>query len=68
MRGAPTLRRAMLALGGVLASVALVAAVALVVTTTVLSHETDWVAAMDARLRSSLRTKVALLAFARASD
>lgn len=65
---APTLRRLMFVLGGVLVSVALVAAVALVVITTALSHETSRVAAMDARLRASLRTKVTLLAYARASD
>jgi two-component system sensor histidine kinase MtrB len=65
---APTLRRSMFILGGVLVSVALLSAVALVVITTALSHETSRVAAMDARLRASLQTKVALLAYARASD
>ena len=69
MKGAaPTLRRSMFVLGGVLVSVALVAAAALVLITTVLSHEMRRVAAEDARLRASLRTKVALLAYARASD
>ena len=65
---APTLRRSMLGLGGVLVSVALVAAVALVVITTALNRETRGVAAMDARLRASLQTKVGLLTYARASD
>jgi two-component system, OmpR family, sensor histidine kinase MtrB len=69
MKGsAPTLRRSMFVLGGVLVSVALVAAAALVLVTTVLSHEMSRVAAEDARLRASLRTKVALLAYARACD
>ena len=58
----------MFVLGGVLVSVALVAAAALVLITTVLNHEMRRVAAEDARLRASLRTKVALLAYARASD
>ena len=65
---APTLRRSMFVLGGVLVSVALVAAAALVAITTVLSHEMHRVAAEDARLRASLRTKVALLTYGRASD
>ncbi len=65
---APTLRRSMAVLGGVLVSVALVAAVALVVITTALSHETNRVATMNARQRASMQTKVALLAYARASD
>jgi two-component system, OmpR family, sensor histidine kinase MtrB len=58
----------MLVLGGVLVAVALVAATALVLITTVLSHEMSHVATQDARLRASLRAKVALLAYARASD
>jgi two-component system, OmpR family, sensor histidine kinase MtrB len=58
----------MLVLGGVLVSVALVATVALVVFTTVLSRETSRVVALDAQRRASLRTEVALLAYARASD
>ncbi|MGD0679601.1 MAG: HAMP domain-containing sensor histidine kinase [Polyangiaceae bacterium] len=58
----------MFVLGGVLVSVALVAALALVVITTVLSQRMSRVTAEDARLRASLRTKVALLAYARASD
>ncbi len=58
----------MFALGGVLVSVALVAAAALVLMTTVLSHEMSRMASEDARLRASLRTKIALLAYARASD
>ena len=64
---APTLRRSMFVLGGVLVSVALVAAAALVAIT-VLSHEMHRVAAEDARLRASLHTKVALLTYGRASD
>ena len=68
MSAAPTLRRSMLGFGGVLMAVALIAAIALVVITTALSQETSRVAAMDARLRASLRTKVALLGYARASD
>ena len=65
---APTLRRSMLVLGGILLSVALVAAAALVLITTALTHEMSRVAAEDARLQASLRTKVAVLAYARESD
>jgi signal transduction histidine kinase len=67
-RPPPTLRRSIFALGSILVSVALIAAVALVVITTVLNHGMSRVAAEDARLRASLRTKIALLAYARASD
>ncbi len=65
---APPLRRSMFVLGGVLVSVALVAAVALLVITTALSNGMGRVAADDARLRASLRAKVALLTYSRASD
>jgi hypothetical protein len=44
------------------------ASLALVTLTTVLRHETEAVGVADARMRASLRTKVALLWYARASD
>jgi hypothetical protein len=58
----------MVVLGGTLLAVALVAAFALVVCTAFLVHETMRVRNADARMRASLRTKVALLWYARASD
>ena len=58
----------MFVLGGMLLAVALVAAFALVVCTAILGHETTRVSAADARMRASLRTKVALLWYARAAD
>ncbi len=58
----------MFVLASVLVSVALVAAIALVLITTVLSREMRRVATEDARLQASLRTKVELLGYARASD
>jgi hypothetical protein len=65
---AGTLRRSMLMLGGVLVSVALVAAVALVAITTVLGREARRVAIAESQLRASLRAEVSFLAYARASD
>src|SRR6516162_3615670 len=64
----PRLRRSMVVLGGTLLAVALVAAFALVVSTAFLVHETMRIRDADARMRASLRTKVALLWYARASD
>ncbi len=64
----PRLRRSMVALGAVLLCVALVASASLVILTMVLSHETGRMGVADARMRASLQTKVALLAYARASD
>jgi signal transduction histidine kinase len=58
----------MVVLGGTLLAVALVAAFALVVSTAFLVHETMRIRDADARMRASLRTKVALLWYARASD
>ena len=64
----PRLRRSMVALGGVLLFVALLASAALVILTTVLSHQAMRVSIADARTRASLQTKIALLWYARASD
>ena len=58
----------MIVLGGMLLAVALVAAFALVVSTAFLVHETMRVREADARMRASLRAKVALLWYARSSD
>jgi two-component system, OmpR family, sensor histidine kinase MtrB len=65
---APRLRTYMLVLLAVLASVALGAAAALVGLTTTLGHQRALVGEADARMRASLRTKAAVLWFARASD
>lgn len=64
----PRLRRAMVVLGGTLLAVALVASLALVVCTTFVVRGTIRVSEADARMRASLRTKVALLWYVRASD
>ena len=64
----PRLRRSMGMLGGMLLVVALVTACSLVMSTTVLINQTMRVSAADERTRSALRTKVALLWYARASD
>jgi signal transduction histidine kinase len=64
----PRLRRSTVTLGGVLLTVALLGSLALVTMTTVLKHEAEAVGIADARMRASLRTKVALLWYARASD
>lgn len=64
----PRLRSSMVALGGVLLVVALVTSFALILLTTVLRQETMRMGVADARIRASLRTKVALLWYARASD
>jgi two-component system, OmpR family, sensor histidine kinase MtrB len=58
----------MVVLGGLLLAVALVTTSALMVVTTVLIRQTDRVGDADARMRASLRTKVALLWYSRASD
>lgn len=65
---APRLRRSMVALGGVLLLVALVSSIGLVVLTTVLRDEAARVAEVNALTRSSLRTKAALLWYAREAD
>ncbi|HTQ47182.1 MAG TPA: HAMP domain-containing sensor histidine kinase [Polyangiaceae bacterium] len=64
----PGLRSSMLALFALLIVVAVGAGASLLATTTAMSHHTAEVGVADARMRSSLRTKSALLWFARASD
>jgi len=58
----------MAALVGLLLLIALVTSLALVIMATLLRHDTTSMAMADARMRASLRTKVALLWYARASD
>jgi len=58
----------MVALSATLLLVALVASLALIVLTSVLSREMTAVGVADAQMRASLRTKVALLWYARQSD
>lgn len=58
----------MAVLGGLLLLVALVSAAALLVLTLILKRESACLASADARIRASLRTKVALLWYARQSD
>jgi signal transduction histidine kinase len=58
----------MVALSATLLLVALVASLALVLLTSALSGEATAVASADAQMRASLRTKVALLWYARESD
>ena len=65
---APRLRTSALVLTAVLASVALGASAALVGLTTTLARQTALVGEADGRMRASLRTKAAVLWFARASD
>jgi len=65
---APRLRRSMVALGGLLLLVALVSSISLVALTTVLRDEAARVAEVNALTRSSLRTKAALLWYAREAD
>lgn len=68
MRSPLGLRAAILSLFGVLIPVALLAAGALVGMTTALGRATAEVALADAQMRASLRTKSALLWYARESD
>lgn len=62
------MRASLLAVFALLVAVAVGAAVALVSVTSAMSHRTAEMAVADARMRSSLRTKAALLWFTRESD
>lgn len=62
------LRASLLAVFGLLVVIAVGAAVALVAVTSAMSHQTAEMGVADGRMRSSLRTKAALLWFTRESD